>query len=155
LASTVCPNEERSSARFHPGRAHALLKPIHYFEPGIRVFRRGLIQAGLYSLLQFADGERIVVEIAFQQLQPGFEWMHVAVHQARHQEAPFQVHRHGGSADKRRQAPIVANVHDTPATNSERLGGWTPGIRRENDAIAVDAISRAIGRRLCGYNRHD
>ena len=100
-------------------------------------------------MLQFGDGQRLIVEIALQQLQPGFEWMHVAVDQARHQKPPFQVDRHGRRADKRRHSLIAANVHDSSVANRERLGGSMLGIRRENDAIAVNAVGRAVGRYLC------
>ena len=106
---------------------------------------------GLNPLLQFCDGERFVVETAFQELGSSLERMHVTINQSRHQEPPFQVHRHGRRADKGRQSLIAADVDNPSVANRESLGGSGPGIRRENDAVTINPVGEAGARRgSCG-----
>ena len=98
---------ECGAVRLDSGRSHALLEPTHHLEPGIRVSRRRTVEARLNSLLHFGNRERFVVQTALQELQPGFERMHVAIDQAGHEESSLQVYRRGGRADKGRNALIT------------------------------------------------
>ena len=73
------------------GRDHVLLKPVDDLEPLVRFLGLGLVQACLNALLKLRYGKSFIVEIALQQYYPTLQWVHMAIHQARHEHASLQV----------------------------------------------------------------
>ncbi len=75
---------ERFMGEFGPRRDHVLLKPVHDFEPLIRLTGLGLVEAFLDVGLELRHGEALVVQVALEKLDAAFLGVHVAVDQARH-----------------------------------------------------------------------
>jgi hypothetical protein len=105
-------------------------------------------------LLEFGHRQRIVVQAAFQQGRSGFDRMHVAVHEAGHQEPSRQVHADRLWPDERREPGLVADVDDATVADRERLRDRAAGVGRENDRVDVGAIGRSeAGFRVHGRSR--
>ena len=70
--------------------------------------------------------------------------MHVAIHQARHQEATLKIDVRRSGSDKRPHALVVADVHNSSVANRQRLGAVIAGDGGEEDAVTVNTIGRGL-----------
>ena len=138
---------EGRAARLDAGRQHALLKPADDLEPAIRLVRDILVEACLDALLELGDGERVVVEAALQQLAARLERMHVAIDDARHQEAAFEVDHRGRGAQVGLHARIEADEHDPAVLDGKCLGVARAGIGGEDDAVSEHTVGGTLGSR--------
>ena len=155
---------ERGPIGMNARRHHALLKPIHHLQPGIRLEWPRLVETRLNPRLQLRNAQLLVVQVALQQRTTALQRMHVAVDQPRHEHASVQIEHRRLGTDERRNAGIAADIDDAARADRERLLHTVAGIDGVHVGVAVHRVGNGcgFGRRRCeaairtanGHRRH-